>query len=170
MRKPLEQMSMRQRLAQPFLLRGLREGTRKWTFYRTLKEQGLSYRMIEYSQDWDYWKRVLDESQKMRYTRRDTTISEERYLPNYWRTKGGYQTVFRIDVFDKQNARDKRVYVTVVHEHYEQGQLVPDREQVYTRAELEQKAISMIDYRIQSGEYELRNVTPVMGWKNISVL
>jgi len=163
-------MSMAQRLAQPFVVKAITEGWRKWTFYRTLKEEHLSYRMIEYSQDWDYWKKVIEESNRMRYTRRDMTISEERYVPNYWRKKGGYQTVFRVDVFDIQQQMQKRVYVTVAHEHYEHGQLVADREQIYTRAELEEKALSKLQYRIQAGEIEVRGIVPVLGWKNISVL
>jgi len=170
MRKPPDQMSMAQRLAQPFVAKGVTTGIRKWTFYRTLKEQGLSYRMIEYSQDWDYWKNVIEQSNRMRYTRRDMTISEERYVPNYWRKKGGYQTVFQVNVFDREKQQEKRVYVTVAHEHYEFGELVPDREQVYTRAELEEKAINKIKYRIQAGEIEVRGIMPVMGWKNLSVL
>ncbi|MHC1623621.1 MAG: hypothetical protein ACXQTR_03415 [Candidatus Methanospirareceae archaeon] len=170
MRKPVEEMTIAQRLAQPFILKAIQQGYRKWTFYRELREKGLSYRMIEYSQDWDYWKRVLEESQRMRYTRRDVKISEERYVPNYWRKKGGYQTVFRVDIFDRRSQTEKRIYVTVAHEHYERGELVPDREQVYTRAELEAKVYQSIQYRVQRGEWEVRGITPVMGWKNLNVL
>jgi len=170
MRKPPQEMTLAQRLAQPFLPKAIMQGWRKWSFYKELRRQGLSYRMIEYSRDWDYWKKVLEESQRMRYTRRDAVISEERYVPNYWRKKGGYQTVFRVDVFDRRTNQEKRIYVTVAHEHYEWGKLVPDREQVFTRAELEGRVYDLLEYRVQAGEIEIRGLTPVMGWKNVSVL
>lgn len=170
MRKPPEEMSIAQRLAQPFVLRGILEGYKKWSFYHELKEKGLSYRMIEFSRDWDYWKRVVEESQRMRYTPRDKTISEERYIENFWRKKGGYQTVFRVDVFVRLEGIEKRIYVTVAHEHYEGGSLVPDKEQVYTRAELEARVYEELEYRIQTGEIEVRGMVPVLGWKNVSVL
>jgi len=170
MRIPPERMSLNQRLAQPFILKGLMQGLSGRQILSSLRETGLGYRIQEFYRDLRYWRDAFEKSQRMRYTPRTARISEDRYVETWSRQRGGYQTVFRIDVFDRTMGQEKSFHITVVHEHPEAGQLVPDQEQVYTRAELEQAALQQFRYRVSAGEYEVRNIVPVFGWKVMSNL
>jgi hypothetical protein len=165
MRKPPEEMSLSQRLAQSFIISGIMKGLSGNQILKALREQGLGYRTSEFYRDYQYWRQAYEKSIRMRYTRRDSVISEDRYIETYSRVRGGYQTVFRVDVFDRSTLERKSFYVTVIHEHYENGVLVPDRGQIYTRAELEEKALQAFQYRVTAGQYEVENIVPVMGWK-----
>ncbi|MEM3146416.1 MAG: hypothetical protein QXY94_02590 [Archaeoglobaceae archaeon] len=165
MRKPPEEMTFPQRLAQSFIVKGILQGLTGAEIYRLLREEGLGYRRQEFYRDYNYWKEVVRESEEMRFIRRDAKIPEERYLESWDRRLGGYQTIVRIDVLRRDTGEKDRIFVTVVHEHFEAGELVPDTHQVYTRKEIEEKALGIIQYRIQAGELEVLNVTPVLGFK-----
>lgn len=168
MRKPVEEMSLQQRLAQPFVLRMAMQGMGVNEAYRALREAGLGYRRQEFIRDFHYWEKVVAESERMRYTPRDAVISPQRYIENDWRTRGIYQTVVRVDLYDPESERRWSEYFTVVHEHWEKGQLVPDTSQVYTRREIEAKVLESIGYRVQAN-WRIENVVPVMGFFNRQV-
>lgn len=165
MRLPPEQMTLPQRLAQSFIVKGILEGLTGADIYRMLRDEGLGYRKQEFYRDYNYWKEAIKEAEEMRYIRRDARIPAERYVESWDRRMGGYQTIVRIDAIRRDTGERERLYVTVVHEHYEEGKLVPDQEQVFTRAEIEEKALQVISYRVQRGEIEVENVVPVFGFK-----
>ncbi|MHC1599650.1 MAG: hypothetical protein ACXQS5_02355 [Candidatus Methanospirareceae archaeon] len=167
MRKPAEKMSPSQRLAQSFLVKGVIEGLSGRATYRILREMGLGYNYNEFWKDWNYWHEQIQKSYRMRYVRRDARISEDLYIPNEWRTKGGYQTVFRVEGRDPVTGERKVFHVTVAHERMVAGRAEPETEQVYTRGELEERVYSMLAYRVQAGELEIERVMPVMGYKNL---
>lgn len=170
MRKPPEEMTVRQRLAQPFILRGLFEGLSGRAIYSMLRSLGVSYNYNEFWRDVNYWRESIDKAILMRFVPRAFKIPEEFYIPNFWRERGGFQTIVRALVRDPISGTIKRVYVTVVHEHMEKGKVVPDEKQIYTRKEIEEKALELLRGKGNTPQYEVISVTPVIGFKNLKQL
>lgn len=170
MRIPPEQMTPRQRLAQPFILRGIFEGLSGRMIYSLLRSLGVSYNYNEFWKDVNYWRNATAKSLLMRFVSRTFKIPEEFYIPNWWRERGGFQTIVRALVKDPSSGEIKKVYVTVVHEHLEKGKVVPDEKQIYTRKEIEEKALELLRGKGNTPYYEVINLTPVMGFKNLKQL
>lgn len=142
-----------------FILRGLSEGKSGIEIMKTLREQGLGYRLSDFYNDLRLLKGETVKWDTMRYVPREKVVTERLYTPTEKPIPTNFLTIMRIDYIDLMTMKKNYVYVSVHHE-------APMK-----RIDLENEALLTIyersvDYGILF-DYKIINIVPERGFKRV---
>jgi hypothetical protein len=77
-----------------------------------------------------------------------------------------YETVVRVRYKDRITGEEHEDYVTVLHEHLEDGVTKPDLHQAKTRGEIEEAAANAVEDKYAGGHARVIETTPMIGFFN----
>jgi hypothetical protein len=137
-----------------YLLAFVRRRTDVGVAWTRVSEFHPDYSLHDFSSDYELVRLNWEESEKMRFYRRDYTIGRERYIPAEMRGKTRFQTVFEATV---RNVRTGEVYetgTTVFHNR------------TRTRGELEEAA--EVQLQRYEPETEVIRIMPSHGYRDLA--
>jgi len=153
-------------LSQSFILSGVRRGLSANRIQDALQLKDLGYRRTDILKDVRYWKDALETGSKIKYTWHNEVVNPNLYTETRWRMGARYETVCRVRYNDRVTGESYEEYVTVKHEHLEDGLRKSDLYQSKTRGEIEEIAAdSLPGYRGGEGATNVE-VTTMMGFFN----
>lgn len=153
-------------MAQSFILSGVRRGLSANRIQQALQLKGLGFRRADTLKDVRYWSEAMERGAKIKYTWRPEAPSSDLYMETRWRMGARYETEVRVRYTDRITGEKHEEFVTVKHEHLEDGVSKPDLTQSKTRAEIEEAAIDTIPgYRGGEDAKDIE-VTIMMGFYN----
>jgi hypothetical protein len=153
-------------MAQSFILSGVRRGLSANRIQDALQLKDLGYRRTEILKDVRYWKGALEQGSKIKYTWTGETVDPNLYTETRWRMSARYETVCRVRYTDRITGEEHEDYVTVKHEHLEDGLVKSDLYQSKTRGDIEEAARDAIPHYRGGEDAKNIEVTPMIGFFN----
>ncbi|GAI44135.1 unnamed protein product [marine sediment metagenome] len=157
------------RLAQSFIQKGISQQQSANWIQNTLQKSGLGYRRTTMLSDVRYWKEAFTRGERMKFTTMDARLGQDRYMSTNWRMGSRYETVFRSKLRDPLTGEVHDQFVTIKHEHLEDGVIRNDLTQTKTRRELQEVAEEYYKKYGVAVENIVAEPMPVMGFFNPSV-
>lgn len=168
---PASLMSAARILAQPHLLTAARSLVPMTgaEVLRSLREGDIGYRTQDFYSDWAYTRELVEKGKKMKFTWRGEVISEELYMETGYEMKARYETLCIVTYKDVITGKEETQWITIAHEHLEEGITTPDRYQALTRGEIEEAAADAVRATSPGGQPDIVSVMPVMGFVNPAI-
>lgn len=137
---------------------------------RMLQEVDLGYRRTVLLSDVRQWKDAFLQGERMKYTTMAGKFSEDRYVATEWRQTSVYETKFRALMRDPITGETRDRFVTVRHQHEENGIMVDDLSQTKTREELQEVADQYFRHSTWKDEEMIGSSMPMTGLYNPNLL
>lgn len=156
-------------MAQSFIQGGVSRNMSANSIQDMLQEVGLGYRRTTLLADVRHWKEAFTLGERMKYTNMDAMLGTDRYMETEWRMGSRFETLFRAPIKDPLTGEVTDRFVTIKHEHLEEGLPANDLTQTKTRGELQEEAEEYFDTYEIPRENIVGPVVPIMGFYNPSV-
>ena len=169
---PTGALSLVRKLSQSHLVSAARlaEVPSGRTLLSALRESGLGYRTQDFYSDWNYWKEAVEKGKKLKYTWKGEVLGQDLYMKTSYEMKARYETLMQVQYVDPVTGNLETQYVTIAHEHLEDGVTRPDLYQGLTREQLEQQAKQAVQATSPGGAPEIIGAMPIMGFYNPNII
>jgi len=152
-------------IAQDYIMGAVKKGLKSTDIIDQLRELGLTYHRQNMFQDINWWRNSISQWENMRYVTMESVIPDRFYLPSTSIEKGIYQTVMDVQIDNPATGAMKRLTITVVHSHEENGEEVYDNEQLLSRSAINNALDKMLErYELQG--YQITRSIPIAGYYN----
>jgi hypothetical protein len=162
-------MSATRNLAQSFILSGVQQGRSANWIQDLLQGKGLGYRRAEILKDVKWWEATWQRGQRLASSWKTEVLNPDLYMKTGWQLKTRFETVVSVHLRDRFTGEVEERNVTVTHSHEEDGVTVSDRDQRFTRAELETAAEELVAGYPLEDRFEIIGAVPVLGFANMDI-
>ena len=168
---PAGMMSLVRNLAQSHLLSAARmvEVPSGAAVLEALRVSDLGYRTQDFYSDWNYWKEAVERGKRLKYSWAGEVLSEDLYMKTGYEMRARYETVCQVVYRDPLTGEVNTQYVTIAHEHLEEGVTTSDLYQDLTRGDIESQAAQAVESESPGGQPEVLSVMPIMGFVNPNI-
>jgi len=164
-------MSLVRNLAQSTLLSAARSlvAVSGRAVLEALRGVGLGYRTQDFYSDYNYWQEAVERGKKIKYSWQSEVLSEDLYMKTGYEMRARYETVCEVTYRDPLTGEVNTQWVTIAHEHLEDGVTTADLSQQLTRGDIEAEAAAAVESESPGGQPEIIHVMPIMGFVNPNV-